>query len=207
MNRSRLILLAVAAAVVLGAALVTLRIMDGAPRSASTATSTGAALVGGPFKLVDQDGKAVDESILEGKWTAVFFGYTYCPDVCPLTLQVLGQAQQQMGPRGRDLQTLFITVDPARDTPAQLKTYLSSPVFPRGTIGLTGTAEQVDAAAKAYRAPYSREGEGEGYLMNHPAMLYLMDPQGRFNRIIAHGLTPEDTARQIATAMREGAAL
>lgn len=203
MIRSRLSFLIVAAVVVVAAMAALLAWRPGPAVRSGTGESTGVAAVGGPFKLVDQDGRLADESLLEGKWTAVFFGFTYCPDICPVTLQTLGQAQQLMGARGRELQTVFITVDPARDTPQQLKAYLTSPVFPRPTIGLTGSPEQVAAAAKAYRAPYSQEGGGDDYVMNHPAMLYLMDKRGRFNRIIPHGLTPQDTARQITTAMQQ----
>lgn len=203
MNRPRLLMILACVALAAVGVGLAWRLADQGQRP-TRSTASGTALVGGPFQLVDQDGRPVDQTLLEGKWSAVFFGYTYCPDICPLTLTALGQAQKEMGARGRDLQTVFITVDPARDTAAQLKAYLSAPVFPRPIIGLTGTAAQVDAAAKAYRAPYSREGEGEGYLMNHPAMIYLMDPQGRFNRIIPDGLPPAETARQITEAMREG---
>lgn len=158
--------------------------------------------VGGPFHLVDQNGKAVDERLLKGRWSLVFFGYTFCPDVCPTTLTTLAAAQDRLGPKGKKLQVVFITVDPARDTPAQLKTYLASPAFPKGTIGLTGTPAQVDAAAKAYKVYYAKEGEGQDYSMNHSSAIYLMDPKGRFDRVVAYGLTPNEIARQVADAMR-----
>ena len=162
----------------------------------------GTALVGGPFQLVDQDGRPVDEKILNGKWSAVFFGFTYCPDVCPTTMQALGAAKRQLGPKGDKLQVVFITVDPERDTPAQLKTYLSYEVFPQGTIGLTGSPEQVAAAAKAYRVYYKKNGEGEGYLVDHSTAAYLMNPKGRFDRVLPFGIGPEEIARQISEAMR-----
>jgi protein SCO1 len=203
MNRSRLMFIA-AAVFLLGLAGFLAYRAATAPVRTAAQTSTGQALVGGPFTLVDPDGRPVTEAALKGKWTAVFFGYTYCPDVCPMTLQTLGEAQKRMGRRSDALQSIFISIDPERDTPAQMKAYLTSPVFPRNLIGLTGTPEQVAAAAKAYRAPYSKEGEGQGYLMNHPSMLYLMDPQGRFNRIIPAGLSPDDVAKQITTAMQQG---
>lgn len=162
----------------------------------------GAALVGGPFQLVDQDGKPVDEKILKGKWTAVFFGFTYCPDVCPTTMQALGAAQAQLGPKADKLQVVFISVDPERDTPAQLKSYLSNEVFPKGTIGLTGTPEQVAAAAKAYRVYYKKNGEGDAYLVDHSTAAYLMNPKGQFDRVLPYGIGPEEIARQISDAMR-----
>lgn len=162
----------------------------------------GTALVGGPFQLVNQDGKPVDEKILKGKWTAVFFGFTYCPDVCPTTMQALGAAQAQLGPKADKLQVVFISVDPERDTPAQLKSYLSNEVFPKGTIGLTGTPEQVAAAAKAYRVYYKKNGEGDAYLVDHSTAAYLMNPKGQFDRVLPFGIGPEELARQISDAMR-----
>jgi protein SCO1/2 len=160
------------------------------------------ATVGGPFQLTDQNGRTVTEKALKGKWTAVFFGYTFCPDVCPMTLQTLGEAQDRLGPKARDFQVVFITVDPARDTPAALKSYLSSAAFPKGTIGLTGTPQQIAAVAKAYRTYYARKGDGPDYLMDHLSAVYLMDPKGRFERVLANGLGPDEIARQISDAMR-----
>lgn len=204
MNRPRLLMILACVVLAAAGAFGAWRIAEKSQGGARLTAASGTPLVGGPFQLTDQDGKPRDQTLLEGKWSAVFFGYTYCPDICPTTLTALGQAQKDMGTKGRDLQTVFITVDPERDTAAQLKTYLSSPVFPRPITGLTGTAEQVAKAAAVYRAPYSKEGDGPGYLMNHPAMIYLMDPQGRFNRIIPDGLPPAELARQIKDAMRGG---
>ena len=95
--------------------------------------STGQAQVGGPFQLVDQEGRPVDESLLEGKWSLVFFGFTYCPDFCPTTLAALEATKQRLGDKARDLQIVFISVDPERDTPQALKDYLSSDGFPERT--------------------------------------------------------------------------
>lgn len=162
----------------------------------------GQGAVGGPFQLVNQDGKPVDEKLLKGKWTVVFFGFTYCPDVCPTTMQAMGAAQKQLGPKADKLQVVFVSVDPERDNPAQLKTYLSNEVFPKGTIGLTGTPEQVAAAAKAYRVFYEKSGEGSDYLINHSTPAYLMNPKGQFDRVLPYGISPEEIARQISDAMR-----
>lgn len=164
-----------------------------------------AAAVGGPFRLVDQDGKPVDERLLKGRWSAVFFGFTYCPEACPVTLAALAGAEDLLGPAGKDLQTVFISVDPARDTPAQLKTYLSNPSYPRRLVGLTGTPAQVDAVAKAYHVFYETAGEGPGYLVNHSTMTYVMSPAGRFVCVLPYGLTPEQTAERLRKAMRGGA--
>lgn len=160
--------------------------------------------VGGPFELVDQNGRPVDEAVLKGKWSAVFFGFTYCPDICPTTLQTLAVVQERLGPRAEDLQVVLVSVDPERDTPEQIKAYLDLAAFPEGTIGLTGTPEQVAQAAKAYHAYYQKAGEGPDYLVNHSTATYLMDPSGRFDRVIPYGLSPDDTLRLISDAMREG---
>lgn len=161
----------------------------------------GTAMVGGPFELVDQNGAPVDEKILKGKWSAVFFGFTYCPDVCPTTMQVLGSAQQQLGAKADKLQVVFISVDPERDTPEQIKTYLTNEGFPKGAIGLTGTPDKVAAVGKAYRIYYKKRGEGPDYLVDHSTPVYLMNPKGQFDRVIPFGLSPEDVARQISEAM------
>jgi protein SCO1/2 len=170
------------------------------------ASRPGLAAVGGAFTLTDQDGRPVDQSVLKYKWTAVFFGYTYCPDVCPTTLQTLGAAREALGPRAKDFQVVFITVDPERDTPKALKSYLSSAAFPRGTIGLTGTPDQIAAVAKAYGVYYQKEGAGSGYSVDHSSAIYLMNPKGQFDGVIAFGLSPDETRDQILKAMRQGAA-
>ncbi|HYE42848.1 MAG TPA: SCO family protein [Caulobacteraceae bacterium] len=191
-----------AAALIAGATWwVTRNGPSGAAGSAQV-ISSGKALVGGPFQLVDQTGRAVDESILKGKWTVVFFGFTFCPDVCPTTLTAMEAVKKDLGARGADLQVVFITVDPERDTPAALKAYLDS-VGPEGTIGLTGTPEQVTAAAKAYRVYFRKSGEGDDYTMDHSTAAYLMDPKGEFAAVLPYGLAPADKAKVIRDAMKQ----
>ena len=172
-----------------------------APRAASSSQAQGAQ-PGGPFTLVNQDGRAVDQSVLKGKWSVVFFGYTFCPDFCPTTLTTLGKAMDQLGPKAGDAQVVFITIDPERDTPAAMKSYISSRVFPKNIIGLTGTPAQIAQVARGYAVYYQKEGSGSTYSMDHSTALYLMDPTGRFHSVIADGLTPEEDARQISEAMR-----
>ena len=166
--------------------------------------STGQPDVGGPFQLVNQDGQPVDQTLLEGKWSLVFFGFTYCPDYCPTTLQMLEATKQALGERADAVQIVFITVDPERDTPQALKDYLSSDGFPEGVIGLTGTPEQVRAAADAWRAAYQKVGEGEAYTMNHSLTIYLTGPDGRFRSALGHDLGPARAARVIEGAMARG---
>lgn len=167
-------------------------------------TSTGQPAVGGPFQLVNQDGQAVDQTMLNGKWSLVFFGFTYCPDFCPTTLTALEATKRQLGDRAKDVQIVFVSVDPERDTPQALKDYLSSDGFPSGVIGLTGSPEQVKAAADAYRAYYQKVGEGEGYTMNHSLTVYLMGPDGRFRTALAHDLGPQRAAQVIERTMARG---
>ena len=196
MNK-RLVLIAALGlvAAVLAGVMIVRGSQGGAPQTA---------LVGGPFQLVDQNGAAVDERVLKGKWSAVFFGFTYCPDACPTTLYALAQAEKLLGPKAKSFQTVFISVDPARDTPTQLKAYLANDAFPKALVGLTGTQAQTDAAAKAYRVYHQKAGEGPGYVIDHSVITYLMSPKGALVCVIPHGLTPEQIAEKVKKAMREG---
>lgn len=198
MTRKTLILAIALAVLMVGVAVAAWRL------SPQPGEARGQALVGGDFQLVDQNGRPVDQTLLDGKWSVVFFGFTYCPDICPTTLQSLGYAIDRLGPKAKDLQVVFISVDPERDTPQLIKTYLANDAYPKDVIGLTGTPAQVAAAAKAYRVFYEKAGEGPGYTVNHSTAAYLMDPKGRFNRVLAYGLGPDETAHQIGEAMRGG---
>ncbi len=177
---------------------------DDAGSASRQISSTGQPDVGGPFQLVNQDGQAVDQTLLNGKWSLVFFGFTWCPDYCPTTLAMLEATKRALGDRADDVQIVFISVDPDRDTPRALKDYLSSDGFPEGVIGLTGTPAQVRAAADAYRAAYQKVGEGEAYTMNHSLTIYLMGPDGRFRSALGHDLGPANSARIIEKAMGRG---
>jgi protein SCO1/2 len=167
--------------------------------------SYGRADIGGPFQLVDQTGATVDQSILEGRWTAVFFGFTHCPDFCPSTLQALEAAKAQMGDRADDLQIVFVSIDPERDTPEAMADYLQTASFPEGVIGLTGTPEQVRQAAEAYRVFYQRRDlEGGGYTMDHSLSIYLMNPEGELAIPLGLDLGPQGLARLITGRMEQG---
>ena len=194
MSRRNLILIA--------ACVVGLAVLTGLAWRAGVFANAPSGGPGGAFQLVDQTGKPVTETVLKGKWSAVFFGYTYCPDVCPTTMASMAQAQEQLGPKAKDVQFVFITIDPERDTPAKLAAYLSNDAFPKGTIGLTGSPAQVAVAAKAYRVFYEKAGTGQDYLMNHSTPTYLMDPKGRFQRVLPFGIGPDEIARQMSDAMR-----
>lgn len=206
----RSVLLFAGACIAIAAALaVTTLVIAGRRDPASTGgvisvTDDKGRLPGGPFQLTDQDGRAVDQSILDGKWTLVFFGFTWCPDFCPTTLAAIDATKRRMGPDGDRLQVIFVSIDPGRDTPRAMKDYLSSDGFPEGVIGLTGTPDQVRTAANAYRAYYSKVGDGPDYTMNHSLAVYLMGPDGRFRIAIAHDLAPDAAAGVLGRAMTRG---
>jgi protein SCO1/2 len=204
-RRSILLFAGFCIALAIGVATATvLTVRDREESTAAPVTSTGQPSVGGPFQLVDQDGRTVDQTLLNGKWSLVFFGFTYCPDFCPTTLAALDATKKQLGARADDVQIVFISVDPARDTPRSLKDYLSSDGFPAGVIGLTGSEAQVKAAADVYRAYYQKVGEGEGYTMNHSLTVYVMGPDGKFRTALAHDLGPERAAQLIERTMARG---
>jgi len=204
-RRSILLFAAACLAVAVTLAVVTVVVVTGREQSGGDAiASTGQPAVGGPFNLVDQNGTAVDQSLLEGRWSLVFFGFTYCPDYCPTTLAALGAARAQLGDAAEDVQIVFVSVDPDRDTPTALKAYLASDGFPQGVVGLTGSPEQVAVAAKAYRAFYEKVGQGDDYTMNHGLTVYLMGPDGGFRSALSHDLGPEASAQLIKRVMARG---
>ena len=141
--------------------------------------TTGEADIGGPFSLIDQNGTRQNDKDFRGHHMLVFFGFTYCPDVCPTTLSVLSAALNDIGPLAENIVPIFISVDPARDTPEILKPYLSA--FGPEFVGLTGTKEEIDKAVSVYRAFYQiPDSEGDDYLVDHSTVIYLMDDEGNF---------------------------
>jgi protein SCO1/2 len=155
--------------------------------------SAGKVPIGGAFRLTSQEGKPFSDENLKGKPFVVFFGFTHCPEVCPTTLYDLTQDFAALGKDADNLQAVFITVDPARDTPELMKTYLSS--FDPRIVGLSGTEEEIAAAAKAYKIYYRRvPTEGSDYTMDHSATLFLMDSKGEFYGT-SNFQEPEETRR------------
>jgi len=171
--------------------------------STSQSVPTGETVVlGGPFTLKDQDGNIRTEKDFRGRYMLVFFGYTYCPDVCPTTLAVMAEALKQMGPRADKVVPVMITVDPKRDTPEKLKEYLSS--FGPRVVGLTGTPEEIAAVAKEYRV-YFREHPAENggeYTVDHSGVVYLMDPRGEFVANYSLETSPDRMAGDIQKRLR-----
>ncbi len=152
--------------------------------------------IGGPFRLVDQAGAVVTEEALKGKPSLVFFGFTHCPDICPTTLFDVSEVYKALGRDGDKLKAFFVSVDPERDTPAILKEYLSS--FDPRLRGLTGEPAAVASIEKAYRV-YSKKVplEAGGYTMDHTALVYLMDKDGRFVAPFNLKRKPEDAAADL----------
>jgi len=192
----RFVMIAVALAgivVLVAGVLLGLLYRDG-PRGAA-GTALGSA-IGGPFRLTDQNGKTVTDADLKGKWQLVFFGYTHCPDACPTALNEIALALDRLGARRDRIGVVLITVDPERDTPAVLKTYLES--FDVPVTALTGTPDEVAQAAKAYRAYYAKNKRPDGnYDMDHSALIYVMDPQGRFTATFTPDTTTEKMAERL----------
>lgn len=155
--------------------------------------------VGGPFALVSGDGKPVSDKDFRGKYMLVYFGYTFCPDVCPTTLNTVADALDKLGPKAGRIRPLFITVDPRRDTPAVVKQFAAA--FGPRVEGLTGSAEQIAVVAKAYRVYYTEHRTGSGrddYTMDHSSVLYLMGPDGRFIAPIRADMAPDQMAASLA---------
>jgi cytochrome oxidase Cu insertion factor (SCO1/SenC/PrrC family) len=163
--------------------------------------SIGQALIGGPFTLTDQNGRKVTEKDFLGKYMLVFFGYTYCPDLCPTELQVMSAALDSLGAKADAIQPVFISFDPERDTPEVLKQYVSN--FHPRLVGLTGSPEEIAAAAKAYRVYYSKVANSspDTYLMDHSTITYLMDPQGKFLKHFSYSTDAAALAKALDEAI------
>jgi protein SCO1 len=161
--------------------------------------SVGQALVGGPFALTDQTGKRVTDKDFRGRYLLVFFGFTNCPDVCPSALLVMAAALDKLGPKGQKITPVFITVDPERDTPAQLATYLKS--FHPSLVGLSGTPAEIEAVTKAYRVYVKKVADPKssaGYTFDHSAIIYLMGPDGAYLAHFTHASNVDTMAERLA---------
>ena len=159
------------------------------------------ARIGGPFALTDQDGRPRTDRDFAGKWRVMYFGYTFCPDVCPVDMQTIGQAMRLLEKSDPALAEkvvpIFVTVDPARDTPAVLKTFVAA-FYPRA-VGLTGTQPQIDALAKAYGVYHAiGKRSAGGYIVDHTRQAYLMGPQGQPIALLPQDGPPQALADEIA---------
>ena len=172
------------------------------PQGGQLVQSSGTALVGGPFSLVGADGKPVTDRDFRGRYMLIFFGFTHCPDICPAELQVIAQALDQLGDKAKTVVPIFITLDPERDTPEVIANYVKS--FGPNFVGLTGSPVAIAAAAKAYRVAYSKvenKDSAGDYSVDHSALVYLMDPEGRYVTHFSYGLSADQMAEKLGKSL------
>ncbi|MFC3713243.1 SCO family protein [Sphingoaurantiacus capsulatus] len=162
-----------------------------------------ASAFGGPFSLTDTQGRTVTDATLRGKPFAIFFGFTHCPDVCPTTLQMMVRLRQNLGADGDRLNIVFVSVDPERDTPAEIGHYLT--MFDTPIIGLTGNPAQLKAIVDAYHVFYEKVPiEGGDYVVDHTASVFLMDADGRFFSTLDHKEGEAPKLAKLKRLLREG---
>ena len=193
LRRIRIVLWVACAIPLLALAVVAFREFT---RGADGAGTLATASIGGPFKLASTAGGDLSSEDLKGKPFMVFFGYTHCPDICPTTASDISTWLRELGPRGREIKALFVSIDPERDNVASLKDYLSS--FPDEIIGLTGTPEQIAEVAKEYRVYYAKHPLKDGdYAMDHTALIYLMDRDGKLAGTLTSEAKPEEALAKL----------
>ena len=157
---------------------------------------TGRADVGGPFQLIDQTGKPVSDADFRGRYMLIYFGYSFCPDVCPTTLAVMAQALEKLGPEARRVTPVFITIDPERDSPKVLADYMKA--FGPNFVGLTGSDAAIKDAEKKYRVYAVKKPLGKGaYGMDHSSVLYLMGPNGKLISFYDEAISPDNLAKEL----------
>jgi len=194
MNARAALRLAAIAAAAFAAAVAAIGLGPGPDRPK---TEEAVALVGGAFALVDQDGRRRTDAEFRGKHMLVFFGFTQCPDFCPTALYTITQALEKLGPKAERLAPIFVSVDPERDTPAQLKNYAQN--FDKRIVMLTGSAAEIAAVARAYRVYYAKrplEKPGE-YTMDHSAYIYLLDGDGKYLTHFRHAVPADELAKAL----------
>lgn len=194
---SRRLFILISAAFLVGGAVALGFFALNTPQAPQPQLVSGKALIGGPFALTDHNGKRVTDKDFGGKHKLVFFGYTYCPDICPAELQVMSAAMDNLGDKAKDVTPVFITVDPERDTVEQMKSYVEN--FHPSLVGLTGSPEEIRKAAKAYRVYYKKthSESASDYLVDHSSIVYLMSPDGEYLAHFAYGTGPEKMAEGI----------
>ena len=161
---------------------------------------TGQIAVGGPYALTDQDGKPRASTDFAGKYQLIYFGYTFCPDVCPTTLALMAATLDRLGADKDRIVPVFITIDPERDTPDAIKKYVAA--FGPQFIGLTGTPDQIAKVEKEFRV-YAKKGPVENgtYAMDHSSVMYLMGPDGKLVSFYDEVTTPEDLAQKLKSKL------
>lgn len=167
--------------------------------SQTPTTQTGKAAIGGPYSLISHTGQTLTQNHFLGQPQMLYFGFTFCPDVCPTALIQMGAAQTALGQDGQAIHYIFISVDPERDTPEKLAQYVHAAPFPEGLIGLTGNIEQIEQvkqAFKVYAAKARDPQSAAGYMIDHTSLIYLMDAQGNFVTAFSHQSPLEDIVRE-----------
>jgi cytochrome oxidase Cu insertion factor (SCO1/SenC/PrrC family) len=212
MKRLTLILLPILVLLAFVAGGALWRLPDLRAQSKAAALDVAPNEFGGAFSLTDQNGKRRTDKDFRGKYMLIFFGYTYCPDVCPTSLAVQAEALDKLGPQASRIVPIFITVDPKRDTPEKLKSYLSAfdakpPSARSNFVGLTGTEEEIAKVAKAYSVVYQAhlDGfriDGVGYSIDHTSDTYLMSPEGKFVAYYSLGILPDELAADLKLKIR-----
>lgn len=199
MKKIRLVAWAAIAVIAIGYGVHMLGIAQKAQQSG--VSMPGGVRIGGPFELTRSDGSRYSSAELAGKPYALFIGFTHCPDICPTTLMEMTEHLQKLGPRGKDINVLFVSVDPARDTAEHLKDYMSA--FDPRIIGLTGTPEEIAAVAKAYRIFFEKvpSKDGSDYTMNHTASVYLMDKAGNLVSTLSFQEPQESRQKKIENVL------
>jgi len=169
--------------------------------------TSGTAEIGGAYTLINQKGETVTEAQALGKPQLIYFGFSYCPDICPTALQKMGAAQARIDPEGDKLNYIFISVDPERDTPESLKLYVTANGFPKGLTGLTGTQEQIDAVKTAFKV-YSQKvptpDSAADYTVDHSDIIYMMDKNGEFVEFFFGKSTVPEMAARINLHLKTG---
>lgn len=173
-----------------------------APSDPASANITVPAEAGGAWSLIDQRNTRRSDRDFAGTFLLVYFGYSSCPDVCPTELAGMAAAIDALGPLGDTVTPVFITVDPARDTPAKLAKYVVT--FHPRMIGLTGSDEDIAAAARAFKVYYRKAGEGADYTMDHTGFVYLVGPDGKSRSIFRSGAQPAIMAKVMRAALAKG---
>lgn len=192
-RQSLIALLSVLLLLLLAAAAMLWREGGGGP---GQVVSTGQAAIGGPYHLINQDGMPVSDRDFRGRYQLIYFGYTFCPDVCPTTLALIAAALEKMGPDAKRIAPIFITVDPGRDKPQILKKYLAA--FDPRFIGLTGSQDELSKVEKEYKVYAQKEPlKGGTYAVNHSSVIYLMGPKGKLVTFYNEILTPEQLAKDL----------
>lgn len=196
-----IVIMLVALATIAASAWITWQLIDGDRRSTasqSVAVQSGVS-IGGPFTLTNHKGETVTDASFHGRYMLVFFGYGYCPDVCPTELANMAMAMEYLGPTADTVQPVFITVDPARDTPEYLAQYVAH--FHPKLVGLTGTESEIQKIAKAYRVFYAKvpSEKPREYLVDHSSFVYLMGPDGGYVAMFRHLTNPQEMANAVAS--------